>query len=1085
MITCLLAALVTLANGDVRFGDNRISVVFDRESGFPVEYQCGDVPVLEREPSWPSPVAFTAEKPWEDKSSFVEMKKVGTVQQSARDEAKSTMEGGGWRVTTSVKLLPERKMVRRRFEITWIADGTGKLERVWFAAGRVPCAAGKGGYMLPIRYPTVRRSAKVFCPGWADAQSYKFGSHSPIIAFGSSGYAMLACTDETVPWGDRSRTWALERKEAVAISTLFQSYGWMPKGVPQTIGDQWLTFRKGDDETMLLSMHEWFDVVGQHVLSDRPESIKDTILYSDHPQSAGNILGWRKADLNFIAGFLPYVKALGCNTVWMRPIEDEHPYCPRDYYKLQANIGTEDDFKRYVAKAHELGLKVWRDAVGHGGRNDSPRAKEHPEWLYHHEDGSTDSFWCYDMFQPGWLKWFGDFIAHDTRKYMLDGWRMDAVSGARFPNWAPDIPYGRASFAQEQGSLAIMRAIRDRARAANPNAVTLAEAWYSVAATRADAIYDEWGIPLRFMNQLAYGDVALAVMDYRRYLHERQHAIVPDSVVLRFNENHDHVDLDSRAGATPSVAAFAVQAWSDGIPMLREFGGFWYFERCREILRTKAALEELRRGSADYVSVRAPDGVFAALRQTKKLASVVLANFNPVPVKGKVEAPGYKPFEIELAPYEYEVRRVKGPSVAEAMGPRPSPFEPDTHYAVVLPKNDPCAQIFELDIGTRKVKIRAELKAADSGFIWRGYKLALERAGKGWRLMATNQDGGAIKGARLFLQIPDAGRWFAHTAEGEFGGPEVIPVSATHGSHSYVLYRKVDGAVIWSNHFHPFGFSPAYANVGCVVGDKAVVFGGFDNGDLVEIRSRIGADNGLAVSVAGSKTELRFAVLDESVALAKCRPATGDDRLRVAAGGWEYDDGKFKMRIRKSGAIASIWKRVGGKWKRITAEGDIYTTTGSGVQSNVGDTFRLCRQMWTLDAHIVFRKLPDGRMQLTFDEAGMRAEQLNQGSMAKPIFCKTTFTLGDPDGFGWCNDVSTSRELKPEEGKLRVGIRAFMGGKPQLSFKDVKMFGAVEAKPTSDDGILGFTWLDATTETLPIVNHAGVECFVSLGGDLQ
>jgi alpha-amylase len=57
---------------------------------------------------------------------------------------------------------------------------------------------------------------------------------------------------------------------------------------------------------------------------------------------------------------------LGANCIWLMPIAESpsyHGYDVTDYYKVNHEYGTNDDFKRLVAEAHKRGIKIILDLV--------------------------------------------------------------------------------------------------------------------------------------------------------------------------------------------------------------------------------------------------------------------------------------------------------------------------------------------------------------------------------------------------------------------------------------------------------------------------------------------------------------------------------------------------------------------------------------------------------------------------------------------------------------------------------------------------------------------------------------------------
>lgn len=71
-------------------------------------------------------------------------------------------------------------------------------------------------------------------------------------------------------------------------------------------------------------------------------------------------------DLNGVTEKLDYLKSLGVNGIWLMPITDSpsyHGYDVTDYYKVNPQYGTLEDFKKLSEEAHKKGIKVIMDMV--------------------------------------------------------------------------------------------------------------------------------------------------------------------------------------------------------------------------------------------------------------------------------------------------------------------------------------------------------------------------------------------------------------------------------------------------------------------------------------------------------------------------------------------------------------------------------------------------------------------------------------------------------------------------------------------------------------------------------------------------
>lgn len=94
---------------------------------------------------------------------------------------------------------------------------------------------------------------------------------------------------------------------------------------------------------------------------------------------------------------LPRLKELGVGILWLMPI---HPigeknrkgslgsyYSVKDYFAVNPDYGTMEDFKSLVRQIHESGMYVILDWVANHTAWDNPLASEHPEWYTQDSSG--------------------------------------------------------------------------------------------------------------------------------------------------------------------------------------------------------------------------------------------------------------------------------------------------------------------------------------------------------------------------------------------------------------------------------------------------------------------------------------------------------------------------------------------------------------------------------------------------------------------------------------------------------------------------------------------------------------------------
>lgn len=133
--------------------------------------------------------------------------------------------------------------------------------------------------------------------------------------------------------------------------------------------------------------------------------------YDSNGDGIGDITGLIEK-LDYINDGKPEAQQdLGANCIWLMPVAEAssyHGYDTTDYYTVEHDYGTNDDFKRLVAEAHKRGIKIIIDLVLNHTSRDHPWFKEalaNPASPYH-------DYYIWSAQDPGYRGPWGNIAWH-------------------------------------------------------------------------------------------------------------------------------------------------------------------------------------------------------------------------------------------------------------------------------------------------------------------------------------------------------------------------------------------------------------------------------------------------------------------------------------------------------------------------------------------------------------------------------------------------------------------------------------------------------------------------------------------------
>jgi glycosidase len=390
---------------------------------------------------------------------------------------------------------------------------------------------------------------------------------------------------------------------------------------------------------------DWSDVSAR----ETPAWIRDCVVYEIFPRQFS-----ATGDFAGITARLDELKALGVDVLWLMPIHPlgrlkakgsiGSPYAVRDYYAVNPDYGTKEDFRRLVEAAHARGLKVMIDIVANHTAWDSVMLGDPG---YYKQDASGHVISPH----PDWADVAGlNYGNPKTRAYMrgmmhywvnefqLDGLRCDA---------AAEVP---TSFWDE---------VRDDLDRIHPGIFLLAEA--SKPELLVHAFNADYAWPMMAALNRVLMDGAPASELRGTWDSDEQKAFPRGSLHLRCSDNHDEARAVSRFGWKGALAASAMMFTLDGVPLLyngmevgdaTESGDPALFERVpifwqpkqrdsfrgtyTRLIALRHQHPALRDGEVLWLGNSAPQNVVSFLRRDKGEELVAVINFSNRPQAAQV-----------------------------------------------------------------------------------------------------------------------------------------------------------------------------------------------------------------------------------------------------------------------------------------------------------------------------------------------------------------------------------------------------------------------------------------------------------------
>lgn len=524
--------------------------------------------------------------------------------------------------------------------------------------------------------------------------------------------------------------------------------------------------------------------------------VDNAVVYEIYPHSFS-----LSSSLAAIVQAIPRLKNLGINCIWLMPImpaASPHGYNITDYYNINPDYGTKQDFQNLINNAHQNGIKIMMDLVinhtsaVHPFMIDAYTYKHYsPYYNFYQWDLSGNYEYLFNWWDLPNInyeeKWVRDYLIRMVKYWVedfnIDGYRCDVAWGVN--DTRPSGP-------------AFWQRFRNTLKNIKPDIFLLAEAQSDQLQyfnDKFDAGYD-WP----FFNKLK------DVMNHNSNISSLDSLLEwyqgPDYLSyirpFRFLENHDETRFISIYSAAQTKLAAAMLFTLPGVPLIyagqevgettqRDMIG-WndvnnlqvYYQKLAKIRNTNSAL---RQGNLIKLNNSSPDSVYSYLRLSGDNKAMVINNFYGNSVNADVQIPNqnlqldinktwylndilnntseqidassFSNYSANLAPYEsriitidnspitYVREQTQVPLIYKLLQNYPNPFNPTTTILFEIPNTEK-VKLDIFDILGRKIASLINNEVRQKGryqVIWNGKNSFGEAVASGvyfYRLQSGN-----------------------------------------------------------------------------------------------------------------------------------------------------------------------------------------------------------------------------------------------------------------------------------------------------------------------------------------------------------
>jgi glycosidase len=185
-----------------------------------------------------------------------------------------------------------------------------------------------------------------------------------------------------------------------------------------------------------------------YVRITHPEWSKNSVIYQINTRQFTREGTFRSAEEQ-----LPRLKDLGVDILWLMPIHEigrknrkgalGSPYCVKDYYRVNPDLGNLDDLKHFASEAHKSGMHVIIDWVANHTAWDNELTMKHPEWYKRDYKGDfcPTPWWDWsdiidlDYSKAGIRKFMTEAMIYWVREADIDGYRCDVAGFVPVDFW--------------------------------------------------------------------------------------------------------------------------------------------------------------------------------------------------------------------------------------------------------------------------------------------------------------------------------------------------------------------------------------------------------------------------------------------------------------------------------------------------------------------------------------------------------------------------------------------------------------------------------------------------------------------------